>query len=291
MTAMWEKRPVVFLILATAAILVGTTITMVLPFAWVNTESDRIATVTPYSALELVGRDVYIREGCNNCHTQTIRPLVAEVLRYGDYSRSGEFVYDRPHLWGSRRTGPDLARIGGKYPDAWHYQHMISPTSMVPRSNMPAYAFLTEKSVDPALTRKKMQVLAFPFDEDDIISLSGATEMDAMIAYLQKLGTGLPRQEAPRPGTPQEMVNPFPQDADAIQAGALLYERHCAACHGEDLSGGIGPELADLDWVDFDLFQIIFDGIPDGGMPGFSTLGSERVWQMVNFLKYYKGPQ
>ena len=109
---MWEKRPILLLVLATAAILVGTLVTMVLPFAWVNTEADRIAGVTPYTPLQQEGRDVYIREGCNNCHSQTVRPLVTEVLRYGDYSKSGEFVYDRPFLWGSKRTGPDLVRLG-----------------------------------------------------------------------------------------------------------------------------------------------------------------------------------
>ena len=116
---MWEKKPILLLVLATCAILVGTIVTMVLPFAWVNTEADRIEGVTPYTALQQEGRDLYIRDGCNNCHTQTVRPLVPEVLRYGDYSKSGEFVYDRPFLWGSKRTGPDLARLGGKYPDAW----------------------------------------------------------------------------------------------------------------------------------------------------------------------------
>ena len=102
---MWEKKPVLFLLLATAAILVGTIITMVVPFAWINTEKDRIEAVTPYTPLELAGRDVYIREGCNNCHTPTVRPLVSDVLRYGPYSKSGEFAYDQPHLWGSRRAG------------------------------------------------------------------------------------------------------------------------------------------------------------------------------------------
>ena len=109
---MWEKKPVLLIVLATCAILVGTIVTMVLPFAWVNTEADRIEGVTPYTALQQEGRDVYIREGCNNCHTQTVRPLVSDVLRYGEYSKSGEFVYDRPFLWGSKRTGPDLARLG-----------------------------------------------------------------------------------------------------------------------------------------------------------------------------------
>jgi cytochrome c oxidase cbb3-type subunit II len=287
---MWEKNPVVFLVLATLTILVGTIVTMVLPFAWVNTETDRIDTVRPYTPLELEGRDVYIREGCNNCHTQTVRPLVAEVLRYGDFSRSGEFVYDRPHLWGSRRAGPDLARIGGKYPDAWHVQHMAAPTVLVPRSNMPAYAFLANRTVDPALTRKKMQVLDFPFDEEQLSALNGATEMDAMVAYLQMLGTGLPRTAAPAEVSPVDLVNPAPADVGAIAAGAKLYAQNCAACHGQDLEGNIGPDLPPMAMLDGELYRLISEGLPDGGMPAFNTLGPARIWQLVNFINYRRSP-
>jgi len=283
---MWEKKPVLFLLLATAAILVGTVVTMVLPFAWVNTEADRIATVTPYNPLELAGRDVYIREGCNNCHTQTIRPLVAEVLRYGDYSKSGEFVYDRPHLWGSRRTGPDLARLGGKYPDAWHTQHMEAPISMIPKSNMPAYAFLKQNPLDPAYVEKSMQVIGFPYTPAEIAVLNGKTEMDAMVAYLQKLGTGIPKTAAA--AVVGELKNPFPKDPAAMQAGQQLFAQNCAACHGARGEGGIGPELAADSYPDEVLFELIYSGIPDNGMPSFATLGSIRVWQLVNFISYRK---
>jgi len=285
---MWEKKPVLFLILATATILVGTIITMVLPFAWVNTEADRIDSVKPYTPLEQAGRDVYIREGCNNCHTQTVRPLVAEVLRYGDYSKSGEFVYDRPFLWGSKRTGPDLARVGGKYPDAWHYQHMAAPTSMVPRSNMPAYAFLSENTVDPEYTRRKMEVLGFPYQDADIAALDGKTEMDAVVAYLQKLGSDIPWRQARKTVMVGELHNPFQGDSSVIPEGRQLYDQHCAACHGADMTGGIGPDLSDVDMPDADLYQLLYDGIPDGGMPAFASLGSERVWKLVNFIKYHK---
>jgi len=283
---MWEKRPVLFLLLATAAILVGTIVTMVLPFAWVNTEADRIATVTPYNALELTGRDVYIREGCNNCHTQTVRPLVAEVLRYGEYSKSGEFVYDRPHLWGSRRTGPDLARLGGKYPDAWHYQHMEAPTSMIPKSNMPAYAFLKNNPVDPAYTEKSMRALGFPHTPVEIAALSGKSEMDAMVAYLQKLGTGIPK--AASAAVVGELVNPFPKDPAAMQAGAQLFAQNCAACHGAHGEGGIGPELEPESYDDAVLFELIYSGIAANGMPPFAALGTDKVWQLVNYVNYRK---
>jgi cytochrome c oxidase cbb3-type subunit II len=283
---MWEKNPVVFLALATLTILVGTIITMALPFVWVNSEADRIETVRPYSPLELAGRDVYIREGCNNCHTQTVRPLVAEVLRYGDFSRSGEFIHDRPHLWGSRRTGPDLARIGGKYPDAWHVQHMAMPKALVPRSNMPAYAFLADRTLDPALTRKKMQALSFPFSEEQISALHGATEMEAMVAYMQVLGTGLPKTTAAADATPVDPLNPAPGDAGAITEGARLYAQNCAACHGAELEGRIGPDLPAMALNDGELFRLISEGLPNGGMPPFASLGAARIWNLVNFINY-----
>lgn len=285
---MWEKKPILLLLMATAAILVGTIITMVLPFAWVNTEADRIAEVTPYTPLQQEGRDVYIREGCNNCHTQTIRPLVAETLRYGDYSKSGEFVYDRPHLWGSRRTGPDLARIGGKYPDAWHYQHMADPAGMIPKSNMPAYAFLNDGKLDPDYSRKKMQVLGFPYTEEQLAALADKTEMDALVAYMQKLGNDIPWRKAAQVTVVGDLNNPFLGDASVFPAGQALYAEHCAACHGEQLEGGIGPDLAALDYPDGELYLLLYNGIIDGGMPAYGQLGSERVWKMVNFLKYGK---
>jgi len=282
---MWEKNPVLFLILATLAILVGTVITMVLPFATVNTDADRIESVKPYTALQLTGRDVYIREGCNNCHTQTVRPLVAEVLRYGDYSKSGEFVYDQPHLWGSRRTGPDLARIGGKYPDAWHYKHMRDPQTMIPRSNMPAYAFLDNNTIDPAYAERKMEALGFPYTGDEIKALTGKTEMDGLVAYLQKLGSDIPWRKAAATEVVGELKNPSPGDPGAIKAGRDLYVSNCQVCHGASLEGDIAPELTEIDFDDVALFKLIHDGYEDE-MPGFASLGAKRIWQLVNYLNY-----
>jgi cytochrome c oxidase cbb3-type subunit 2 len=285
---MWEKKPILFLILALLAMLVGTIVTMILPFATVNTEADRIETVKPYSALQLAGRDIYIREGCNNCHTQTVRPLVADVLRYGDYSKSGEFLYDQPHLWGSRRTGPDLARVGGKYPDQWHYQHMRNPTNIVPRSNMPAYTFLDENQTDPAYTRKKMQVLDFPFTEAEIQELNGKTEMDAIVAYLQKLGSDIPWRQVAQTTMVGELTNPYLDDPTVLDEGEQLYLASCSACHAKNLKGDIGSDISDLDMPDADLFQIIYDGLPDGGMPSFAALGAQRIWKIVNYVKARK---
>lgn len=282
---MWEKKPILLMILATCALLVGTIVTMVLPFAWVNTEADRIEGVVPYTPLQQEGRDVYIREGCNNCHSQTVRPLVAEVLRYGDYSKSGEFVYDRPFLWGSKRTGPDLARLGGKYPDAWHYKHMDSARSMVPRSNMPDYKWLRDYPLDPAMIRRKMEVLDFPYTETQLSELAGKNEMDAIVAYMQKLGNDIDWRAATKTEIVGDLVNPFVGDSGAITAGEQVYASNCAACHSGDLQGDIGPGLTGLGYDDASLYEIIYNGLPDGGMPGFSYIGSNKVWQLVNFIQ------
>ena len=285
---MWEKKPILFMIMATGVILVGTIVTMVLPFVWVNTEADRIESVTPYTALQQEGRDVYIREGCNNCHTQTVRPLVAEVLRYGDYSKSGEFVYDRPFLWGSKRTGPDLARLGGKYPDEWHYKHMESPRSMVPRTNMPAYGWLSGNKLDSKVIKRKMDVLDFPYTGDEIKALEGKNDMDAIVAYMQKLGSDIPWREATAPTIVGDLKNPYPGVShDDMEQWEYLYSENCAACHGEHFEGDIGPELVGDDLEEDELFEIIYTGVPDGGMPPYSSIGADKVWKLVNFIKYY----
>jgi cytochrome c oxidase cbb3-type subunit 2 len=282
---MLEKKPILFLLLATATILVGTIITMAVPFRWINDPGLKIAEVKPYTPLQLEGRDVYIREGCNNCHTQTVRPLLADVDRYGDYSKTGEFVYDQPFLWGSRRTGPDLARIGGKYPDQWHYKHMDDPQAMVPRSNMPKYAFLN-RPLDASLTEKKMKALKFPYTQADLDALKGKTEMDAMVAYLQKLGNDIPWRKAAQVEVVGDLANPVKDVAAAAKEGKEIYEQACAQCHGDKLEGGIGPELTGTKLADGDLFKVIFSGNTAGGMPAFGdSLGKEKVWKLVTFIK------
>ncbi len=151
--------------------------------------------VQPYTAIELAGRDIYIREGCHNCHSQMIRPFVAETKRYGPYSVAGESVYDRPFLWGSKRTGPDLARVGGRYTDEWHRIHLISPRDLVPESNMPGFPWLENALIDGDLIKTKIKTLhalGHPYTQSQIANaandVEGATEMDALIAYLQGLG-------------------------------------------------------------------------------------------------------
>lgn len=157
--------------------------------------------VEPYSALELEGRDIYIREGCYLCHSQMIRPFRAETERYGPYSLAGETVYDHPFQFGSKRTGPDLARVGGRYTDEWHRIHLLNPRDLVPESNMPGFPWLDETEVDAGRTPGKMralQIVGVPYTEEEIDAASdaveGATEMEALIAYLQGLGTAVTRR-------------------------------------------------------------------------------------------------
>jgi cytochrome c oxidase cbb3-type subunit 2 len=283
---MIEKRPVIFLLLAAGVIMIGTVVTMIAPFRWINDPKLRIAEVKPYTPLQLEGRDIYIREGCNNCHTQTVRPLLADVERYGDYSKAGEFVYDQPFLWGSRRTGPDLARVGGKYPDAWHYKHMADPQSMVPRSNMPNYAFLKEP-LDTSLTERKMRALNFPYTQAELEAVKGKSELDALVAYLQKLGNDIPWRKAAQAAVAGELKNPYQDYKAVLPDGKAIYDKECAQCHGADLKGNIGPSLADIDKPDAEVFKSIYSGIPAGGMPAFGEeLGKDRVWRVVTYLKH-----
>jgi cytochrome c oxidase cbb3-type subunit II len=168
----------------------------IVPLFFQRSTTQPVEGLKPYTALQLAGRDVYIREGCYNCHSQMIRPFRAETLRYGPYSVAGEFVYDHPFQWGSKRTGPDLHRVGGKYSDEWHRVHMINPRDLVPESNMPAYPWLATAPLDPATMAPRMNALrtiGVPYSDAEIAgaaeAVKGATELDAVVAYLQVLGT------------------------------------------------------------------------------------------------------
>ncbi|MDX2218424.1 MAG: cytochrome-c oxidase, cbb3-type subunit II [Burkholderiales bacterium] len=177
----------------------------IVPLFFQKSTTQPVAGLKPYGALELTGRDVYIREGCYNCHSQMIRPFRAETERYGHYSVAGEFVYDRPFQWGSKRTGPDLHRVGGRYSDEWHRLHLRNPRDLVPESNMPAYSWLQNAPLDPESIAPKMrtlQKLGVPYTEADVAGaaavLKGKNEEDALVAYLQVLGTALkpaPKQQ------------------------------------------------------------------------------------------------
>ena len=170
----------------------------IVPLFFQKSTTQPIKGVLPDSPLRIVGRDIYVREGCYNCHSQMIRPLVAETLRYGHYSVAGEFVYDHPFQWGSKRTGPDLHRVGGKYSDEWQRLHLISPRDLVPESNMPAYPWLEETPTDAESIQRHMRALrrvGVPYTDAEIADapaeLKGKTELDAMVAYLQGLGLAL----------------------------------------------------------------------------------------------------
>jgi cytochrome c oxidase cbb3-type subunit 2 len=193
-----EKNVGLMIILIAVVVSIGGLVQIV-PLFFMKSMTEPVEGLKPYSALQLAGRDIYIRESCMVCHSQMIRPFRAETERYGHYSVAGEFVYDRPFQWGSKRTGPDLHRVGGRYGDDWHYAHLINPRDVVPESVMPGYPWLADNVVDGEEVQHKMQVLKdwfdHPYTDEEIANapqaVEGKTEMDALIAYLQNLGTAL----------------------------------------------------------------------------------------------------
>ncbi len=194
-----EKNVGLMTVLIIAVISFGGLVEIV-PLMFQAQVTEPLPGVKPYEPLQLEGRDIYIREGCYVCHSQMIRPFRSETERYGHYSMAGEFVYDRPFQWGSKRTGPDLARVGGRYSDDWHRVHLINPRDVVPESNMPGFPWLAETEVSNDLTETKMRrlrLLGHPYSDDQINGavelLHGKSELDALIAYLQVLGTAVPK--------------------------------------------------------------------------------------------------
>jgi len=192
-----EKNIGWMIVLIVAVVLVGGLVEIV-PLYFQKSTTVPVTGVRPYPPLELAGRDVYLREGCYNCHSQMIRPFRAETERYGHYSVAGEFVYDHPFQWGSKRTGPDLARVGGRYSDEWHRAHLGNPRDVVPESNMPAYPWLAKTPLAASDIQPKMRALrtvGVPYTDDEIAAapdeIKGKTEEDAMVAYLQHLGLAL----------------------------------------------------------------------------------------------------
>jgi cytochrome c oxidase cbb3-type subunit II len=192
-----EKNVTLLIVLTILVVAVGGLVEIV-PLFFQRSTTEPVAGLTPYSALRLEGRDVYIREGCYNCHSQMIRPFRAETERYGHYSVAGEYVYDHPFQWGSKRTGPDLARVGGRYSDDWHVLHLMQPRDVVPESNMPGYPWLARSRIDETRTAAKMRGLrrvGVPYTDEQIAAaaeeVKGRTEMDALVAYLQGMGTAI----------------------------------------------------------------------------------------------------
>jgi len=195
-----ERNQALFITLVILVVAVGGLVEIV-PLSFQKSVTEPVAGLKPYAPLQLTGRDVYIREGCYNCHSQMVRPFRAEVERYGHYSVAGEFVYDHPFQWGSKRTGPDLHRVGGRYSDEWHRLHLLNPRDLVPESNMPGYPWLAKSAANAEDIEAKMRalrVVGVPYTDEEIAKakgeLKGKTEMDALIAYLQVLGIALKPQ-------------------------------------------------------------------------------------------------
>ncbi|MCK4910850.1 MAG: cbb3-type cytochrome c oxidase subunit II, partial [Thermodesulfovibrionales bacterium] len=247
-------------IVATAVILIGTFVTVFYPMLTPGMHP-KLDNLVQYRPLELAGKDIYQREGCMNCHTQTVRPLKTEVMRYGEYSKAGEFAYDRPFLWGSKRTGPDLARIGLRWPVAkLHYSHFEDPQSFAAKSNMPSYGWLKEHALKPASIVAHMDAQGFSYTDEDIKALGGKNELDALVSYMLWLG---------------HAVKPASADASELDAGAALFSDNCSGCHGAEGEGGFGPSLQDKVWLGHDgdipderIQEIILTGT-DNGMPPY----------------------
>ena len=192
-----ETNNFLMIVLILLVVAVGGIVEIV-PLFFQKSTTQPVTGLKPYPALQLYGRDIYLREGCYNCHSQMIRPFRAETLRYGHYSVAGEFVYDHPFQWGSKRTGPDLHRVGGKYSDEWHRPHLNNPRDLVPESNVPAYPWLEKNQVDPSVLAPRMTALrrvGVPYTDEEIAgaaeAVKGKTEQDALVAYLQGLGLAL----------------------------------------------------------------------------------------------------
>ena len=316
-------QPVLFTVLVAVTVLVGSIATMAYPIFRQDMQQ-KVPGLKPLGALELAGRDVYQRESCNACHTQTVRPLRSEIVRYkgsraevpgARYSLAGEFAYDHPFLWGSKRTGPDLAFEGWIKPSKdWQAQHLENPQALVPRSNMPAYAFLKQEAIDAAELQAHMRALrtvGVPYTDEDIAgapaAVGGKNKLDALVAYVVSLGKAVDRSRKPTSIDLAE-VNPLAGNADAAKRGRRVFEDNgCAACHGEEGEGidGVAPSLIDNRFLEVDgdmpdaayVGMITFGsdakpalgrpGRADGGMPA-AELAEDDAWALVTWLRSHK---
>jgi len=314
-----ERKAVHFSVVVLLAVAVGGAVEII-PMITVKTNIPTIVNVKPYSPLELEGRDIYIKEGCYNCHSQMVRPFRWETERYGEYSKEGEFVYDHPFQWGSKRTGPDLARsgvVGGKMyrSAAWHYQHMLDPQKMFETSLMPAYPWLIENDLDYSLLKSKikvMQSLGVPYPvgyaelaESDLLKqaqeiadeLKAAgvetkpnKEIIAIIAYLHKLGKDISYQPVKKSAEKVVIENNFVVSTNKadLEAGKEIFAKTCNVCHGANGEGNaIGPNLTDNFWIhggtDKNMFSVVSEGVPL--MPGLkSQYNQKQLEQVVSFV-------
>jgi cytochrome c oxidase cbb3-type subunit 2 len=306
------RKPVLLAVMAAAAVAVGSIVTMAYPMLRADMHP-KLETLKPFTPLQLAGRDVYQREGCVGCHTQTVRPLASEVARYGDYSKAGEFAYDHPFLWGSKRTGPDLAREGGLRPDGWHQQHYANPQAFAARSDMPSYGWLKGRPLEAEAVLAHVNALAVVHPElrTDLAavkaSIDGKDELDALVAYTQWLGTSVQRRQAAE--VDLALQNPVAGKPEAIARGRKLFADDCAVCHGDEAKGqeGVAPSLLDDEFLgqtpdlpDAAYFAIISGGsdakpiagrtgAKDGGMTAFGgQLSKEDIWSIIAWVRAQK---
>ncbi|HEX9242038.1 MAG TPA: cbb3-type cytochrome c oxidase subunit II [Anaeromyxobacter sp.] len=318
------KKPILFAVMALAVVLVGTVATMAYPLLRADMHV-KVEGLKPLPALELAGRDIYQREGCVGCHTQTVRPLKSEVVRYkgknakeptARYSLAGEFAYDHPFLWGSKRTGPDLAFEGWIKPSVdWQKAHLENPQKLVARSNMPAYAFISKEPVDGEAVAASMRALrrvGVPYTDADVAgaadAVKGKTNMDALVAYVVSLGKAVDRAKKLPARVDLAEANPLGQTPEVVERGHKLFETNgCTACHGDDARGqeGVAPSLVDDEFlgVKGDLPDAAYaamiqfgsdvkpalgrPGVAVGGMPS-NDIDEDDVWAVVSWLRSQK---
>jgi cytochrome c oxidase cbb3-type subunit 2 len=283
-------KPIVFSVVALVVILIGSAVTAFCPLIRADMHP-KLRSLETYTPIELAGRDIYQREGCSLCHTQTVRPLKSDVLRYGGaYSLAGESAYERPFLWGSRRTGPDLARVGNKYSDDWHLKHFVEPRHFYEKSNMPSYYWLENAKTDAKATESHMKTLGFEYEASDIEALADTTELEALTAYIQQLGKYA--DERPYLVTVSEddyinYNNTVKGKPETLAAGSKLYRRECAGCHGANGEGYIASDILKSygDVMDeMYSFMTIANGM-EGMMPGFiNTMTYDQVASLVEYI-------
>ena len=290
------SKGLVFTVVALVVILVGTIVTVFIPMM-TSSMHPKLSNMqeNPYTPLQLAGRDVYQKEGCINCHSQTVRPLKADVLRYGEISQPGESAFERPFLWGSKRTGPDLARVGGVYSDEWHKAHMINPQHFFPSSNMPKYPWLAEKKLDPATVEKHAKTYGLKYTQEDIDALADATELDALVAYLQQLGIYVKNTHAIKADETAfaNAVNPNLNNPEKIAKGEEIYNLLCVGCHAENGKGSAeGYDLTNItfaealpDYTDGMMFTTIANGL-EGAMPGYlKIMTKDDIWSVAAYVR------
>lgn len=288
------SKGLILTVIILVTVLVGTIITVFIPLA-MDSMHPKFNGEYNYTALELAGRDVYKAEGCINCHSQLVRPLKADVLRYGEVTQPAESAYERPFMWGSKRTGPDLARVGGVYSDEWQKAHLINPQAFFPKSNMPKYDWLANQKVDVEEAIASAEAYGIKGTHAE---LQGKTKLDALVAYLQMLGTKLPYENTHKVEIPEEYATTAKNvyaagGKEAMGRGAELFDLLCKSCHGVTGKKSVaGMDITNMtfadaltDMSDGEIFITIANGIP-GSMPNhFKIMSKNDIWMIAAYLR------